>query len=383
MSFRSRSAFTLIELLVVIAIIAVLIALLLPAVQAAREAARRSQCVNNLKQIGLAVLNYEQSWQCLPQGESAGAIAPTGTILPFLEQNGAFNSLNFSAPQSRWLDCDVANATAGKARVSTYVCPSEVFQQRADNLFPYYWAATYAWNSGTWWPRTQSWDGTFGRSIADDAAVNPPLGVVRLAGIIDGTSNTLFTAEVAAGPLDKGAARTRVSDCYDISGITKTSTVAQAVAACKAINWRTGPIPSSNSWRYKGLHLARGKHVAELVQHDHDPELDLLHSSILQQLVVHPQAAVLLSPGDRQWLDGRRQRPCVQGVDQPERLDGSEHPRRRRGPLVRRLLTGSRNEREGGPRSDPLIGVFLRQRGGNASCVWPGLPSGGRKREDR
>ena len=258
MTSRPRPAFTLIELLVVIAIIGVLIALLLPAVQAAREAARRSQCVNNLKQIGLAVMNYEQSWQCLPEGESSGAIAPTGTILPFLEQNGAFNSLNFSAPQSRWLDCDVANATAGKARVSAYVCPSEVYQQRADNLFPYYWAATYAWNSGTWWPRTQSWDGTFGRSIADDAAVNPPLGIVRLADVIDGTSNTLMTAEVAAGPLDKGAPRTRVSDCYDIRGITKTSTVPQAVAACKAIDWRTGPIPSSNTWRYKGYTWLEG-----------------------------------------------------------------------------------------------------------------------------
>src|SRR4051794_3547057 len=178
MRFRRREAFTLIELLVVIAIIAVLIALLLPAVQAAREAARRSQCINNLKQIGLAVQGYHDSWSCFPQGESAGAIAPSGTILPFLEGNSVYNSLNFSAPQSRWLDCDVANATAGKARISTYVCPSEVNQQRADNLFPFYWAMTYAWNSGTWWPRTQSWDGVFGRSISDDAAVNPAAGVV-------------------------------------------------------------------------------------------------------------------------------------------------------------------------------------------------------------
>jgi prepilin-type N-terminal cleavage/methylation domain-containing protein len=258
MSSRSRPGFTLIELLVVIAIIAVLIALLLPAVQAAREAARRSQCVNNLKQIGLAVMNYEQSWGCFPQGESSGAIAPSGTILPFLEQNGVYNSLNFSAPQSRWLDCDVANATAGKARISTYVCPSEVYSQRADSIFPYYWAMTYGWNSGTWWPRLGSWDGVFGRSIADDAAVNPPLGIINIAAILDGTSNTLLAAEVAAGPLVANAPRTKVSDCYDISGVTKTTTVAQATAACKAIDWKTGPIPSTNTWRFKGYTWLEG-----------------------------------------------------------------------------------------------------------------------------
>jgi len=258
MRFRRREAFTLIELLVVIAIIAVLIALLLPAVQAAREAARRSQCINNLKQIGLAVQNYHDSWGCFPQGESAGAIAPSGTILPFIEGNTVYNSLNFSAPQSRWLDCDLANATAGKSRISTYVCPSEVNQARADSTFPFYWAMTYAWNSGTWWPRNQSWDGVFGRSINDDAAVNPPLSVVSIAGLTDGTSNTLCAAECAAGPLLAGAARTKVSDCYDITGITKTSTVQQAVAACNAINWATGPIPSKNTWRYKGYTWLEG-----------------------------------------------------------------------------------------------------------------------------
>ena len=107
---RSPAGFTLIELLVVIAIIAVLIALLLPAVQAAREAARRAQCVNNLKQIGLASAQLSRPFQCFPFGKGPNymAIDPTAPvyarwsilsqILPFLEQKPLFNAINFSLP---------------------------------------------------------------------------------------------------------------------------------------------------------------------------------------------------------------------------------------------------------------------------------------------
>ena len=98
---RQRTGFTLIELLVVIAIIAVLIALLLPAVQSAREAARRSQCVNNLKQMGLAMHNYIDSNNALPLGRTlqAGTYRPfsqQARILGFMEQSNAFNTLNFN-----------------------------------------------------------------------------------------------------------------------------------------------------------------------------------------------------------------------------------------------------------------------------------------------
>src|SRR5262245_58218390 len=106
--FNRRAAFTLVELLVIIAIIGLLIAILLPAVQAAREAARRSQCSNNLKQIGLALQLYEGQWGMFPTStrpmptQAAPKHAATlARILPFLEQASLFEKYNFSA---NWFD---------------------------------------------------------------------------------------------------------------------------------------------------------------------------------------------------------------------------------------------------------------------------------------
>ena len=124
-----QKGFTLVELLVVIAIIGVLVALLLPAVQAAREAARRSQCMNNLRQVGLAVLNFEQSKQTLPAGsttKSSGIRGPyfstwSVDILPFLEQQNVYNSWTQDRPFQ-----NTANKKLRETFMDVYSCPSDI-----------------------------------------------------------------------------------------------------------------------------------------------------------------------------------------------------------------------------------------------------------------
>ena len=191
-SYRSirRRGFTLVELLVVIAIIGILIALLLPAIQAAREAARNASCKNNLKQLGLALHLYSDSHKAFPPACVLSINAPSHSfsvharLLPYIEEENLQDLINFE--QSYTLQPEVT-----KARVETFLCPSDSNNQPKEVGAQVYQPTNYAANYGTWFifnPNTQEIGaGAFG--------VNRAMTPKR---ITDGLSKTIGLAEVKA-----------------------------------------------------------------------------------------------------------------------------------------------------------------------------------------
>ncbi len=239
----SRRAFTLIELLVVIAIIAVLIALLLPAVQAAREAARRAQCVNNIKQLGLAIQNYHDIHNSLPPGRIWAPRPGKGStdfpkvfsgaqnttwfclMLPMIEQGNLANSFNFTLGAEGFAGSGLAvaagyfaNSTVTATKISTFQCPSDRQNQFQINTNyqggalsgPIMTKGNYAvsWGNTNWGAQyastlsSQYQKSAFGHS-----------GSISIASITDGTSNTVFVGEVLQGSLNdiRGAMWSSVS----------------------------------------------------------------------------------------------------------------------------------------------------------------------------
>ncbi len=189
---RKRTGFTLIELLVVIAIIAVLVALLLPAVQSAREAARRIQCKNNLKQIGLAMHNYHEANSMLPMSfvvdynTPGGEWSPHARILPYVDQANLYMQIDLSTPY-------VAGSLVGTTRVGMFLCPSEPLDEArvGSSGLPEHYPINYGFNSGGW----LTWSNS--TRMIGDGVFHPNRGM-RLADITDGTSNTLAVSEVKA-----------------------------------------------------------------------------------------------------------------------------------------------------------------------------------------
>ena len=226
-----RGGFTLIELLVVIAIIAVLIALLLPAVQAAREAARRAQCTNNLKQLGLACMNFESTNGKFPDGfgpmplypsMGVGRANPAALILSFLEGGATYNAFNFQWDLNQTVG--YANYTAQTQIISAYNCPSDPSTTRYGGTTLLGYSNYFASLGGTacqlangsvsgfsFEETNGSTLGAFNVTLNESAPIqinsqpNPDFqkvtSSVTIASLIDGTSNTAMFSEIKTGRL--------------------------------------------------------------------------------------------------------------------------------------------------------------------------------------
>jgi len=211
----TRGGFTLVELLVVVAIVGVTVALLLPAVQTARAAARAASCVNNLKQIGLAVSNYESANGTFPMSQTIGEGHGNGhsvftAILPYMEEVSLYNSYNFSLENWR-----ASNQTSVTARITTFLCPDnptvdnvpagEVrFPESRSTFARTHYGANWGGGRGPWGEDFVKQKGTYlgvmMTVIGPDGKVKGPDGKprarnVRMAEITDGTSPTLAMVE--------------------------------------------------------------------------------------------------------------------------------------------------------------------------------------------
>jgi prepilin-type N-terminal cleavage/methylation domain-containing protein/prepilin-type processing-associated H-X9-DG protein len=211
---RRRSGFTLIELLVVIAIIAILIGLLVPAVQKVREAAARSQCQNNLKQIGLALHNYHGVFKKFPAGWVGNGAAPNLSYgwptltLPYLEQNTLYSRIS---PDTRALGTVFkADLAALQFPVATFICPSDPegtqgelndnrpFTKAVPGQTVYIAKSNYAGNAGDYTGNLGCGTGIFYQDSK-----------VRIVDIGDGTSNTFLVGERDSGDILNGTVRGR------------------------------------------------------------------------------------------------------------------------------------------------------------------------------
>ena len=276
---RMRSGFTLIELLVVIAIIAVLVALLLPAVQQAREAARRSQCKNNLKQVGLALANYESSFKCYPFGKGAGYAslgAPVyarwsaqSMILPYMDQSPLYNAISFLNPP------DTPGMAGGVPFMPAYQSPGNINTLQSQTKVAIFLCPSDLSVSSTW-EGENNYCGNQGSWLCDRGSATPApsdtspgetnqgifyfLSRIRPADVTDGMSNTAFFSERIRG---NGTSDPKA----DLYVMPNQTTLAATYQTCMATNPMTA-VPLTSKW---GASWVMGENCCTLYNHVSGP----------------------------------------------------------------------------------------------------------------
>ena len=272
-----RTGFTLVELLVVIAIIGVLVALLLPAVQAAREAARRTQCVNNLKQISLALHNYHDVYLVFPFGKGASySGAPVyarwsahALFIPFMEQGTLQSTIDFNSPPETPGMAGVinfmpayqtptrVNSVPCRAKIAGFLCPSDI-SPAGD------WPGqnNYVGNQGSW--LCDRSDSPAGANDVSPGETQPGvfyfLSKVRLADILDGTSNTAMFSEKLRGD---GTPKPRT----DLFVISNQSSLDSTYQTCTTLNTASAT-PLTSKW---GWSWVMGENCCTLYNHVSTP----------------------------------------------------------------------------------------------------------------
>ena len=266
---NSQKAFTLIELLVVIAIIAVLIALLLPAVQAAREAARRAQCTNNLKQMGLALHNYNDVVNCVPTS-SRGWWGIFPMMMPYLEERPLYNATNFSFSENingRSISGGSPNGTVQQTKLNVFNCPSDI--DRLTNIQGHHNYAGNCGSSSNAYYAVTAYDGPFSSHRVNGGETGSP---TKFADIIDGLSNTVALSERVKGlggnnPGNRDALKPPASFVQSAlnSGSATAGTPAGDYAQCQATPMSpTTPLASGDA---SGMFWTNGAPCTNLYNH--------------------------------------------------------------------------------------------------------------------